>query len=83
MILRQANPDQVDSINWDRMTFAATSYGVRGTRTLDLDDPFFARRQFEAFTSPGASLEEILDSLGCEQIAYTAALRSSKYYYHG
>ena len=73
MLLRLADPDQIDSIDWDRITFV-TGSDWRGEfrQTLDMSNPLaMGRDEMGHFFDRGANLAETLAELPVrEEIVY-------------
>jgi len=71
MLLRRAGAGGVDSIDWDSIRFkrkGKKKYYWPTYRTLDLSNPLaFSRAHTEALFADGASLDDILDTLGSRE----------------
>ncbi len=65
MLLRLADPDQIESVDWDRITFVTGSDGRGETRqTVDLSNPLtMGRDETGHLFQCGAGLEDILAQL--------------------
>lgn len=71
MLLRKADPDAVDQVDWDCIKFKLKGKNPWGTtyRTLDLANPLaFTRAQTAQIFQQRASLEQTLDALEASQI---------------
>ncbi len=66
MLLRRAEPHQVDDVDWDRIRFRTAGTGLTSVyRTLHLGDPLgFTRAATAALFDGTASLDDLLDRLG-------------------
>lgn len=66
MLLRKADPVEVEEVNWDSMRFHETDSGYRARhRTLELSNPLaFTRAEAEGIFLKAVSLKEILNALG-------------------
>ena len=66
-LLRLAQPEQVENVNWDSITFRLrhNAYSLASYRTVALNNPLeHTRVQTEPLFNPARSLSEVLDALG-------------------